>query len=53
MKFLERFKEPSTHAGIAAAMQALSFFFPAYAGIFNVITGVFASSAVVLPEGVK
>ena len=48
---VDRLKEPSTMAGIAAIAQALSFFFPQYAFIFNIITGVFGSGAIVKKEG--
>ena len=43
-------QEPSTHAGLAAAAQALAFFFPQYAPVFNIITMLFGGAAIATPE---
>ncbi len=49
-KIIARLKEPSTHAGIAAAAQAAAFFLPQYAGIFAGLTMIFGGAAVATPE---
>lgn len=47
---LQRLTEGDSHAGIAAAMQALAWLFPQYAAVFNGLTGVFAAVAVLIPH---
>ncbi len=44
---LARIHEPSTHAGIAGLLQALASFLPQYAIVFNTLTGLFATVAVI------
>jgi hypothetical protein len=48
-----RAKEPSTHAGIAAGLQAAAFFFPQYAAIFHAATVAFGTIATFLPDGLN
>lgn len=49
-KLIDRFKEPSSHAGIAALAQALAVIFPQYAYIFGAITVIFGGAAITTPE---
>lgn len=46
--FKSRLSQGSTHAGLAAAMQAAKFFFPVYAGVFDAATGLLSAIAVVV-----
>ena len=46
----DRFKEPSTYAGIAALLQVAKVFFPAYAWVFDGLTAAAGSVAVGMPE---
>ena len=45
-----RFKEPSTYAGIAALLQVAKVFFPVYAMAFDGLTAAAGSIAVGMPE---
>lgn len=45
-----RLSEPSSHAGIALLLQAAGSFLPAYKPVFDLLSGFFASVAVVAPE---
>ena len=45
-----RFKEPSTYAGIAALLQVAKVFFPVYALAFDGLTAAAGSIAVSMPE---
>ena len=45
-----RFKEPSTYAGIAALLQVAKVFFPVYALAFDGLTAAAGSVAVGMPE---
>lgn len=49
-KVLARLQEPSTHAGIATALQAASYFAPQYAGIFAMLSVMFGGAAIAAPE---
>ena len=41
-----RFSQGSSHAGIAALLQASKFFFPAYTPVIDAATALFAAVAV-------
>lgn len=45
-----RFKEPSTWAGLAALLQVAKVFFPVYALAFDGLTAAAGSFAMALPE---
>jgi hypothetical protein len=48
---MNRIKEPSTWAGMAALFQALQFVLPQYAMLINAATAAAGGVAVVLREG--
>ena len=51
MKWLiSRFKEPSTHASIAAGVGVLSTMFPQYAALLQALSGAFVAAGVVVKE---
>lgn len=47
---ISRLREPSTHAGIAALLLALSQMFPAYALILQTAAAVFGGGAIAAPD---
>lgn len=47
---MNRLKEPSTWAGLAAILQALKFVFPVYAPIIDALTAAAGGMAVKLRE---
>jgi hypothetical protein len=47
---IQRFKEPSTHAGIALLLHTASMFFPEYKVFFHGASMAFAVNAVIAPE---
>lgn len=49
-KVIERVKEPSTWAGLAAILQAVGFFFPQYAVLVNAATVLAGCAAGAMPE---
>lgn len=50
MKFLKRFAEPSTHAGMAGMAQVLKAFAPQWGVVFDCATALLAALAVAMPE---
>lgn len=47
---LAKLTQPSTHAGLATALQASAFFFPQYANIFTGIAMIFGGAAATMPH---
>lgn len=47
---IERIREPSSHAGFAALLQAAKFFFPAWGAVIDAATALFGALAVTLAE---
>ena len=47
---LEKLKQPSTHAGIAALCGSLAIFLPQYAAIFAAIAAAFGGAAATMPH---
>ena len=47
---LAKLLQPSTQAGLAAALQAAAFFFPQYSAIFAGLTLVFGGAAATMPH---
>jgi hypothetical protein len=45
---IERFKQGSTHAGLAAVSQVIKIFFPQWAVVFDAATALLGSLAVVI-----
>ena len=50
MWLIERLKEPSTHAGVAALILVIAGFFPQYKDVIMTIAGLFGFVAVAVPE---
>jgi hypothetical protein len=51
LNLVDRLKEPSSHAGLAALALALGQIYPQYAGIAQVVAAVLGGYAFVTPDG--